>query len=77
MTADGTKTSIYRTPEAHRRGEVVRLANYVGGMWRAVDAVETLDDIDPATGEVAALVPLSRTRQVREAAEAARAAQPG
>jgi malonate-semialdehyde dehydrogenase (acetylating) / methylmalonate-semialdehyde dehydrogenase len=76
MTADGTETSIYRTPEARRRGEVVRLANYVGGMWRAVDDVDTLDDIDPATGEVTALVPLSGARQVREAVEAARAAQP-
>jgi malonate-semialdehyde dehydrogenase (acetylating)/methylmalonate-semialdehyde dehydrogenase len=55
----------------------VRLANYVGGVWRPVDGVETLDDVDPATGEVAALVPLSGARQVREAVEAARAAQPG
>ena len=57
--------------------EVVRLANYVGGGWRPADAVDTLDDIDPVTGEVAALVPLSGERQVREAVEAARAAQPG
>jgi len=42
-----------------------------------VDGVETLDDVDPATGEVAALVPLSGARQVREAVEASRAAQPG
>jgi malonate-semialdehyde dehydrogenase (acetylating)/methylmalonate-semialdehyde dehydrogenase len=55
----------------------VRLANYVAGGWRPVDAVETLDDVDPGTGEVAALVPLSGERQVREAVEAARAAQPG
>ncbi len=55
----------------------VRLANYVGGMWRAVDDVATLDDVDPATGEIEALVPLSGARQVREAVEAARAAQPG
>jgi len=54
----------------------VRLANYVGGAWRPADAVDTLDDVDPATGEVAALVPLSGERQVREAVEAARAAQP-
>ncbi len=54
----------------------VRLANYVAGAWRPADAVETLDDIDPATGEVAALVPLCGERQVREAVEAARAAQP-
>jgi malonate-semialdehyde dehydrogenase (acetylating) / methylmalonate-semialdehyde dehydrogenase len=77
MTADGTKRGAGVLLSAHRRGEVGRLANYVGGMWRAVDAVETLDDIDPATGEVAALVPLSGARQVGEAVEAARAAQPG
>jgi len=55
----------------------VRLANYVGGRWRPVDDVATLDDVDPATGETAALVPLSGVRQVGEAVEAARAAQPG
>jgi malonate-semialdehyde dehydrogenase (acetylating) / methylmalonate-semialdehyde dehydrogenase len=76
MTAGGTKSRVGLDLSAHRRGEVVRLANYVGGIWRAVDAVDTLDDVDPATGEVAALVPLSGARQVREAVEAARAAQP-
>jgi malonate-semialdehyde dehydrogenase (acetylating)/methylmalonate-semialdehyde dehydrogenase len=35
-----------------------------------------LDDVNPATGEVAALVPLCGARQVREAVEAARAVQP-
>jgi malonate-semialdehyde dehydrogenase (acetylating)/methylmalonate-semialdehyde dehydrogenase len=54
-----------------------RLANYLGGAWRPVDDVDTLDDIDPASGKVSALVPLSDARHVREAAEAARAAQPG
>jgi malonate-semialdehyde dehydrogenase (acetylating) / methylmalonate-semialdehyde dehydrogenase len=53
------------------------LANYVGGAWRPADGVDTLDDVDPATGEVSALVPLSGERQVREAVEAAREAQPG
>ena len=57
--------------------EVTTLANYIAGNWRPVDAADTLDDVDPATGEVAALVPLSGARQVREAVEAARAAQPG
>jgi malonate-semialdehyde dehydrogenase (acetylating) / methylmalonate-semialdehyde dehydrogenase len=56
--------------------EVARLANYVGGAWRPADAVDTLDDVDPVSGAVAALVPLSGERQVREAVEAARAAQP-
>jgi malonate-semialdehyde dehydrogenase (acetylating) / methylmalonate-semialdehyde dehydrogenase len=55
---------------------VVELANYVGGAWRPANGVDTLDDIDPATGEVSALVPLSGTKQVREAVEAARTAQP-
>jgi malonate-semialdehyde dehydrogenase (acetylating) / methylmalonate-semialdehyde dehydrogenase len=58
------------------RAEIARLANYVGGAWRAVDGVDTLDDVQPATGEVAALVPLSGAAQVREAVDAARAAQP-
>ena len=76
MTADGTKTHVYRGKSAHRRSEPVRLANYVGGMWRAIDGVDMLDDIDPATGEVAALVPLSGAAEVRKAVEAAQAAQP-
>ncbi len=55
---------------------VTTLANYIDGGWRPVDGVDTLDDVDPATGEVTALVPLSGAKQVREAVEAARAAQP-
>jgi malonate-semialdehyde dehydrogenase (acetylating)/methylmalonate-semialdehyde dehydrogenase len=54
-----------------------RLRNYIGGAWRDVDGVDALDDVAPATGEVAALVPLSGAAEVRAAAEAARAAQPG
>lgn len=77
MTADGTKTGRIATGISPSAARPVQLANYVDGRWRAVDAVETLDDVDPATGEVAALVPLSGARQVREAVEAARAAQPG
>jgi malonate-semialdehyde dehydrogenase (acetylating)/methylmalonate-semialdehyde dehydrogenase len=77
MTADGTKSGALGDLAAHRREKAVRLTNYVGGMWRPADAVDTLDDVDPATGEVTALVPLSGERQVREAVEAARAAQPG
>jgi malonate-semialdehyde dehydrogenase (acetylating) / methylmalonate-semialdehyde dehydrogenase len=76
MTADGPEGRAGLDLPARRPMEPVRLANYVGGRWRAVDAVDTLDDVDPATGEVAALVPLSGGRQVREAVEAARAAQP-
>ncbi len=77
MTADGPKTTAMDAAEAHRPEGAARLANYVGGAWRPTDAVDTLDDVDPATGEVAALVPLSGERHVREAVEAARAAQPG
>jgi malonate-semialdehyde dehydrogenase (acetylating)/methylmalonate-semialdehyde dehydrogenase len=54
----------------------MRLDNYVGGNWRTVDGVETLGDVDPVSGETAALVPLSGAGHVREAVEAARAAQP-
>lgn len=35
------------------------LRNYVGGKWLEVDGVEALDDVNPATGEVVARVPLS------------------
>ncbi|HWM54998.1 MAG TPA: CoA-acylating methylmalonate-semialdehyde dehydrogenase [Solirubrobacterales bacterium] len=64
--------------DGHATAEVgaVRLANYVGGAWRPADGVDTLDDVDPVSGETVALVPLSGARQVREAVEAARAAQP-
>jgi malonate-semialdehyde dehydrogenase (acetylating)/methylmalonate-semialdehyde dehydrogenase len=55
----------------------MKLRNYVGGEWRDADGVETLEDIDPASGEITALVPLSSAAHVREAVEAARAAQPG
>ncbi len=54
-----------------------KLANYVGGEWLPGEGAETLEDIDPATGEVAALVPLSGAVDVRAAVAAARAAQPG
>ncbi|HEX6229151.1 MAG TPA: CoA-acylating methylmalonate-semialdehyde dehydrogenase [Solirubrobacterales bacterium] len=59
------------------KAKVAVLPNYVGGAWREIEGVDTLDDIDPATGEVAARVPLSGAQHVREAVEAARAAQPG
>jgi malonate-semialdehyde dehydrogenase (acetylating) / methylmalonate-semialdehyde dehydrogenase len=74
LMADGPQTSISRTPQAHRPPR--RLANYVGGEWRGVEGVETLEDVDPATGEVAALVPLSGAAEVEAAVSAARTAQP-
>jgi malonate-semialdehyde dehydrogenase (acetylating)/methylmalonate-semialdehyde dehydrogenase len=77
MSADGTKTDAYRPESARRPGSAAALSNYVGGEWRVVEGVETLEDVNPATGEVEALVPLSGRAEVREAVEAARAAQPG
>jgi malonate-semialdehyde dehydrogenase (acetylating)/methylmalonate-semialdehyde dehydrogenase len=56
---------------------VETLRNYIGGEWVASASTETLDDVDPATGEVLARVPLSTTADVDAAAGAAREAQPG
>jgi malonate-semialdehyde dehydrogenase (acetylating) / methylmalonate-semialdehyde dehydrogenase len=56
---------------------VATLDNYVGGEWVDALAVEALDDIDPATGVVAARVPLSGPDDVEHAVRAARGAQPG
>ncbi|HET6570055.1 MAG TPA: CoA-acylating methylmalonate-semialdehyde dehydrogenase [Solirubrobacterales bacterium] len=53
------------------------LRNYVGGSWREPEGVEELEDLDPASGEVAARVPLCGATQVRDAVEAAREAQAG
>ena len=54
------------------------MRNYVEGTWRAAaGGVGAVDDVDPATGEVVARVPLSGAEDVRAAVEAARAAQPG
>ena len=70
------RPSVETTDE--RDGGNVRLRNYVGGRWvEPPTAVETLDDVDPASGEVAALVPLSGAAEVDAAVAAARAAQPG
>jgi malonate-semialdehyde dehydrogenase (acetylating)/methylmalonate-semialdehyde dehydrogenase len=55
---------------------VTRLRNFVGGEWVAVEAVEGLADVDPATGEIVATVPLSGAAEVGAAVRAARAAQP-
>ena len=60
-----------------RRTEVRSLRNYVGGRWVEVEGVGRIDDIDPASGEVVARVPLSGAPEVAAAVEAARAAQPG
>ncbi len=52
------------------------LANYAGGRWRPTDGLDSIDDIDPATGEVAARVPLSAAAEVDAVVAAAREAQP-
>jgi malonate-semialdehyde dehydrogenase (acetylating) / methylmalonate-semialdehyde dehydrogenase len=57
-------------------GSPPRLANLAGGEWREPDG-EWLADIDPASGETAALVPLSGRAEVDAAVAAARAAVPG
>ena len=63
---------------AASRYDSVMLRNYIGGsLARGGAGVEELEDVDPATGEVAALVPLCGAREVGEAVEAARGAQPG
>ena len=71
MSADGPQATVRATGEA-----VAVLPNYIGGEWRTVDRVETLPDVDPVSGETAALVPLSGVAEVRAAARAAREAQP-
>jgi malonate-semialdehyde dehydrogenase (acetylating)/methylmalonate-semialdehyde dehydrogenase len=52
------------------------LANHIGGSWQPAQSTETLDDIDPATGEVAARVPLSGAADVDAAVRAAHEAEP-
>jgi malonate-semialdehyde dehydrogenase (acetylating)/methylmalonate-semialdehyde dehydrogenase len=51
------------------------LRNYVGGTWQPAAPGETLEDRDPVSGEIAALVPLSGTADVDTAVSAARSAQ--
>jgi malonate-semialdehyde dehydrogenase (acetylating)/methylmalonate-semialdehyde dehydrogenase len=57
--------------------EARTLPNYIGGEWVEAAAGPTLEDRDPATGEVAAHVPLSGADDVDRAVDAAREAQPG
>jgi malonate-semialdehyde dehydrogenase (acetylating)/methylmalonate-semialdehyde dehydrogenase len=53
-----------------------RLPNYIGGSWADAEGVETLADVDPASGETLAQVPLSGAAEVDAAVAAARAALP-
>jgi malonate-semialdehyde dehydrogenase (acetylating) / methylmalonate-semialdehyde dehydrogenase len=61
---------------APRRGEPRVLRNFVGGGWVEASTSETLDDVNPATGAVSALVPLSSEADVDAAVRAAREAFP-
>ena len=56
--------------------EARTLPNYIGGEWVEAAAGATLEDRDPATGELAAHVPLSGASDVDRAVRAAREAQP-
>ncbi len=56
--------------------EARTLQNFVGGSFVDAAVDETLDDRDPATGELAARVPLSGPSDVDAAVGAARSAQP-
>ena len=68
LTTDGTEQRESAEPET--------LKNYIGGEWVESATSEFIDDIDAATGEVLARVPLSTEADVDAAARAARAAQP-
>ena len=56
--------------------DVQTLRNYVGGEFRQAAVTSTLEDRDPATGELAAYVPLSGEADVDQAVQAARNAFP-
>jgi len=56
--------------------EARTLQNYIAGRWVEAATSESLDDRDPATGEVAARVPLSGAAEVDAAVRAASDAQP-
>jgi len=56
--------------------ETRTLRNYIGGEWRPASGSEVLEDRDPASGELSALVPLSGAADVDAAVQAARDTQP-
>ncbi|MFL5892766.1 MAG: aldehyde dehydrogenase family protein, partial [Solirubrobacterales bacterium] len=68
-------TTASETQPAAAAEEVRRLRNYVAGSWQAASVAETLEDRDPVSGEISALVPLSGEAEVDAAVGAARAAQ--
>ncbi|MDQ3730131.1 MAG: aldehyde dehydrogenase family protein, partial [Actinomycetota bacterium] len=56
--------------------ETRTLRNFVGGGWVDAAGSMTLEDVNPATGEVTALIPLSGEADVDAAVKAAREAYP-
>ena len=72
MMATGVRAARREAPLAADAA----LRNYIGGAWVDAEAAEWLDDLDPATGETLARVPLSAASEVDRAVRAARAAQP-
>lgn len=55
---------------------VRKLQNYINGQWSDVLDAQTLDVMNPATGEVLARVPISGTSEVDRATQAAAVAFP-
>jgi malonate-semialdehyde dehydrogenase (acetylating) / methylmalonate-semialdehyde dehydrogenase len=68
-----TTASEVQAPEVHAAARTLR--NYVGGAWQPASGSETLEDRDPASGELCALAPLSGADDVDAAVQAASAAQ--
>src|SRR5262245_39623896 len=69
------RESSLATKHSPSEGDARRLRNYVGGNW-VEPSCEWLEDVNPATGELSGLVPLSGAGDVDAAVAAARAAQP-
>jgi malonate-semialdehyde dehydrogenase (acetylating) / methylmalonate-semialdehyde dehydrogenase len=63
------------TPATEAQVETLR--NYINGGWVDAATAESLEDRDPATGELAARVPLSGPPDVDAAVRSAAEAQPG
>jgi malonate-semialdehyde dehydrogenase (acetylating)/methylmalonate-semialdehyde dehydrogenase len=70
-------TTASHTPPKIGAEETRTLPNHIGGGWQSASGPEVLEDRDPVSGEVTALVPLSGETEVDAAVRAARAAQPG
>ena len=56
MSSIESAESTLQSPQGDRPRT---LRNYVAGRWREAGSTETLDDVNPASGELSALVPLS------------------